>query len=59
VTDKSPKGEFKNFTIEQMGYPNELVVTEAEAFYKVVKSGAVNVRVDQSSAGITEDSDEM
>lgn len=50
VLDKNKAGqEFYNYTIDQLGFPNEQMVTAAEAFYKQVTSG-VKVKVDQTGA---------
>lgn len=53
VEEKNKKGEpYRNFTVDQLpGYPNEQMVTAAEAFYKQTVSGKVKI----NQAGATAD----
>ena len=50
VEDRNKQNqEFRNLSIDQLGYPNEEMVVAAEAFYAQIKRG-VKVKVDQSGA---------
>jgi hypothetical protein len=58
VDEKGPKGEYKNYTIEQRGYPTEAVVIAAEAFYKATKTGAARITVDRTGEDRAEEGTE-
>lgn len=60
VEDKSDKGEYFNYKIEQLGYAPENVFKAAEETYEAVKGGARDVaREEAEVSGQTDPLDEM
>lgn len=56
TNDKNKQGqEFKNYTIDQLGYPSLDMVKAAEAFYKQIIGGKVNFQTDHSGSGVDDD----